>query len=121
MAATMALATQHEVTLTPAVKKKLLTKLRVYQELATQVKTLQAAMAKGRDEIDVLREETGEKSLSLDGFKATLVEPVRSKLIPKKLLAQGVTWAMIEAATEIKPGKAYCKISCPGDSDKDED
>jgi hypothetical protein len=117
MALTTAIATQHEVVLKPALKKKLLTKLKMYQELALQLATIKGAMAKGRDDIDALREETGEKSLAIEGFKATLVEPIRSKLEPKKLLAQGVTLAMLELATVVKPGKPYLKVTCPGDSE----
>lgn len=114
MAITTAVAPQHTVKLSPALKKKLLTECRIYVVLNAEAKVIEVAKVKARGVIDGLREQTGEKALDVDGYKVTLIEPVTSKLDRVKLLAAGVTESQLEMGTVTCPGKAYVKVSPPG-------
>ena len=117
LGATVTATTTTEVKLRPALRRKLLTELRAYATIDEQMKVLQHAKDKRKDTIGKIREEVGEQSISLEGFKVTLVAPVRSTLNKLKLIAQGVTVAMIEAATDIVPGKAYERITLPNEKE----
>lgn len=55
----------------------------------------------------------GETHVSVDGVPLAWVCPTTSKLDQKKLIAQGVTFAQIEAATTISPGTPYLRITLP--------
>jgi hypothetical protein len=68
-----------------------------------------------RDSIGKLREETGEQSISLNGFIVTEIRGTITTLDKKKLIAQGVTVAQIEAATITRPKRSYEKITLPGE------
>ena len=118
---TATVTTTRELVLKPTVRRKLLTELKTYQELKGQLDAIKSAMDKHKGVIGKLREETGEQSIKIDGFSVTLVAPVRSTLDKQKLIAQGVTMAQIEAATIVKPGAAYEKISLPGNGRDEED
>lgn len=114
---TTAIETKTELKLAPTIRRRLLTELAVYARLDEQLKALELAKSKQKGKIDTLREEVGVDSLTIDGYKVTVVAPTRSKLEPKKLIALGVSQAMIEEATVVVPGKAYLKISLPGERD----
>lgn len=111
--------TTREVTLKPQVRRKLLNELRAYQELKQQYKAIEMAMDKHKDAIGALREQTGETSIALEGFKVTQVTQTRSTLDRKLLLEQGVTMGQIENATVTKPGRPYTKVTVPGDKEYD--
>lgn len=111
---TVEATTTHEIKLAPAIKRKLLTELKAYEALKLQIKALEHAADKRKATIGKLRDETGEQSLSIDGFTTTLVSGVRESLDKQKLIAQGVTTAQIEAATVLKPIECYEKITLPG-------
>lgn len=111
--------TKEEVKLKPALKAKLSKRLRVYGELRTQLKAIEAAMDKEKAEIGKLREEVGVTSLKLDGYSVTQVTSLRSTLDKKKLIEMGVTVDMLNEATTTKPGRPYIKVTCPGDRTDD--
>lgn len=113
--------TTHELRLAPQVKRRLLTSLRVYGELNQQLKAIKLAMSKAKGNVKTALVDSGESSISLDGYKATYVSPTRSHLDKQKLIAQGVTIAMLEMATVTKPGKSYVKISTPSGDEDDEE
>lgn len=121
MNATVTATTTQTIKLKPTVRKKLLASLKIYSELRTQIKALEHALDKHKDIVSQLREETGEQSLSLEGYTVTLVAPLRSKLEPAKLIALGVSMETIQAATTVKPTKAYVKISVPGEQSREEE
>ena len=116
---TITATTTHEIKLSPTIRRKLLTKLKTYAELRLQVKVLEAAMDKQKTEIGALRDETGEQSIELDGFKVTLVAGVRKKFNPKKYVALGGDLDLYNQAVEEKLNRPYEKISCPGDVEKE--
>ena len=115
LATTVTTTTKEEVKIKPILRTRLLKRLRVYGELRTQLKAIEAAMDKEKTEIGKIREEVGVTSLSLNGYKITQVSPLRSTLDKQKLIAMGVTTDMLEEATVTKPGRPYEKVTCPGD------
>lgn len=121
MALTTTTTVTKEVKLDARLKRRLLTEFRTYAELKQQADALKAAMDKHKDSIAKLREETGEMSISLEGFKTSRVQPTRSVLNKKKLVELGCAVAWIEEATETKPTKAYEKVTVPGGRDEEEE
>jgi hypothetical protein len=107
------------VILKPALKSKLLKRLKLYAELRAQSKAIELAMDKEKAEIGALREEAGVDKLAIEGFSVAYVTNLRSTLSKPKLIAMGVTMEMIEDATEVKPGKPYTKVTCPGQKEYD--
>lgn len=118
---TATVSTTKEITIKPALRTKLLKEFRLYAALRDQLKAIESAMDKHKANIGKIRDETGEQSLNVDGFKVTLVAPIRSSLDKAKLIAQGVTIAQIENATVHKPGRAYEKLTLPGQQEREED
>ena len=101
------------VELSPQLKRQLLNECRAYQNLKGQLDELEAALVNKKVNIGRLREKSGEKSLELEGFKISLVEPVRKELDRKKFVELGGSLAMLENATVSRPTKSYEKISLP--------
>ena len=102
------------VTLKPTLRRKLVTELKAYAELKVQLAALEHALKKHKTAIEECVFESGETSLTVDGFKATMVAPVTSRLDKQRLVALGVTTAMIEEATITTPGRPYLKVTIPG-------
>jgi hypothetical protein len=101
------------VELSPQLKRQLLNELKAYQGLHAQREALELALANKKANIGKLRERSGEKSLELEGYKISLVEPVRKELDRKKFVELGGSLAMLENATVSRPTKSYEKISLP--------
>lgn len=119
MALTATTTVTREIRIEPRLKRKLLTEFRAYAELKAQADAIKMAMDKHKAAIGRLREETGEQSLAIEGFKASYVQPVRSVLNHKKLIELGCAASWIEEATETKPSKAYEKVTIPGSGEED--
>lgn len=107
------------VELKPTVRRKLLTELQAYHDLKERRDAIEAAMDEHKANIGSIREATGEKAILLEGFKITRVEPTRKTLNHAKLIELGCAAAWIEEATESKPTKAYDKVTCPGEIEKE--
>lgn len=114
-------STTKEITLKPALKRKLMTELRAYAAIKEQLKTLEHAADKHKDVIGKLREETGEQSLAIEGFKVTQVAPIRKKFNAKKFILIGGDISLFNEAHEDVPGKPFEKITLPGSKDRDEE
>ena len=107
-----------EVQLKPSVRRKLIAELNSYQELKNQLTEIQKALDTHKVNIEGIRESVGEQSISISGFKVSLVSPVRSSLDKKALLEAGVSMAQLEAGTVTKPVKPYTKVSTPGEVER---
>jgi hypothetical protein len=108
-----------EVKLSARVTRRLLTELSAYQGLKMQLDSIRAAMDGHKANIEMLRAETDESSIELDGFRITLVQPAgRASLDKKKLLEAGVTMSQLESGTVVKAVKPYTKISIPGEVER---
>jgi cell division protein FtsB len=106
--------TTTKVKIAPKLKVKLLTKFTEYQQLKAKLDATKARMDELKGEIADLREDTGEKSLELDGFKTQVIESTTTKYDEKKFIADGGDIAVYKGALKIVPKKAYEKISLPG-------
>lgn len=120
MTTTATVTTTKEIKLAAGIRRKMLTELKAYAEIKEQIKALEHAAKRHKAALDEMREKTGEKSIALEGFKITLVEPVRTYLDKEALITAGVTIAQIEEATITRPGRAYTKVTVPGDSEDSE-
>ncbi len=107
-----------EVKLKPSLKRKLLNELTAYAALHAQLKSIEAQMAVHKTTLEECVIESGEQSLELEGFKATMVFPVRSKLDKMLFVQQGGTLAQLENATVSTPSKHYLLISLPGQKER---
>jgi hypothetical protein len=114
MALTVSAVTTTEVQIKPALKRKLLTELKAFAELKSQLDAIEGAMAMHKATIGRIQEETGEVSLAIEGFKISLVSPTRSTLDKKLLLLNGVSMGQIENSTVTKATKPYVKVTVPG-------
>ena len=111
--------TTTEVTIKPAIKRKLRNELQVYGELKAQRDAIDLAMESHRKNVGAILVEAEEQSLTLEGVgKATMVFPVRKTLDKKLFVAQGGTLTQLENASPAKPGRPYVKISLPGEKEE---
>lgn len=111
---TVTVSTTREVKLEAATRRKLMTELKTYQNLHAQKKALELAMDKIKAKVGVIRAETGEQSLELDGFKVTLVAPTRKKFNPKTFVKLGGDIDIYNQANEESLVTPYEKITLPG-------
>lgn len=121
LTASVTTTTTHQLVLKPTLKKKLLLALRTYVELRAERKALKLAQIKQAKIVEDIQVEVGESSLVVEGFKSTMVAPNRHQLNKKKFVALGGNLEILEAAMESKPGKAYPKITAPGEQDDDDE
>lgn len=107
-----------EIELKPALKRKLLAELAVYQGIAAQLEALEAKKDASKALLGELVIESGEEKLSIEGFKTAMVFPVRKKLNKKLFVQQGGTLAQLENATESTPSSPYLLVTCPGQKER---
>lgn len=110
--------TTEEVLLTTKQRHKLLQELKIYQELKQQRDAIELAMEKHKTAIGAIRDETGEMSLSVDGFKTTLVAGSRKKFDPKKYVTLGGDLDLYNRSVKTTPVKPFEKITCPGEKEE---
>ncbi len=111
---TVTVSTTQEVKIAPQTRTKLLKKLRAYQELSHQIKALEHAKDKIKDEVDEMRAETGQQSMALEGFTITQVAGVRKVFDKKAFVQAGGDLQVYENAHVLVPSKPYAKITTPG-------
>lgn len=109
-----------QVQIKPALKRRLMTELVAYTQLAGKRKAIDAEMKKHTAAVEAIQTELGESKLEVDGYKATLVAPVRQVLDKKRFVALGGRLDLLEKATSGVPSKAYVKISAPGEKGEDD-
>lgn len=103
-----------QVKLSPKLKRELQTTLKDYAGHHTNAKLYEGKAKACRGRVEEIMEEAGETALEVDGFKATLIAPVRKTLNIKKLIAKGVSMDIIDACYDETPGTAYVKVTVPG-------
>ena len=118
--ATITATTTHQIKLSPSIKTKLLTALRTYVELAAQKKVIEHAQKLLRKTIEAIQVEVGESSLEIDGFKSTIVAPIRKTLDKKRFVALGGDLDILERSYVEQPGTSYVKITSPTGSNDDD-
>lgn len=112
--------TTHQLMLKPTLKKKLLTALRTYVELGLQKKAIEFARSKQSKIVEEIQVELGESSLDIEGFKSTIVAPIRKVFDKKLFVALGGNLDLYERAMVATPGTPYMKITPPGNGHEDE-
>lgn len=99
-----------EVELNTAIKEHLIGTLDTIKELVFQVEAINHQIDIEYLTVQSILEDAGVKKLNVNGTPISIVEGTTSRLDKKKLIAQGITQAMIEAATTTKPKKPYLLI-----------
>mgnify|MGYP001573967162 FL=1 len=112
--ASVTATTTHQLKLAPQLKRKLLLALKTYTELAAQAKVLALAKKKQSGIVEEIQTELGESSIDIDGYKSTIVAPIRKVLDRKRFVALGGDLAILDQAMIDTPSKAYPKITAPG-------
>ena len=118
---TVTALTTHQLALSPQIKRKLLLALRTYTELSAQAKALQLAKHKQSKIVEDIQTELGESHIEIEGFKATVVAPIRHTLDKKRFVALGGDLDILERAMVDQSGKAYVKITAPNIADDNDD
>lgn len=121
IAQTVTVSTTQEITIKPSLRTKLLKELRQYAALKATLDETQGKMDAIKAKVGDLRDDTGEQSVSLEGFTVTLVAPTRKKFNPKLFVSNGGDLAIYNQSVEEKPTKSYEKITCPGDTPRREE
>ena len=121
LATTVTATTSHELQLSPAIRRRLVMQLREYQELAVQRTRIDEAMTNCRTVVAEIQTELEESSVEIEGFKSTLVAPMKSVFDKKKFVRLGGRLDLIEAATSKVPGRVYVRITPPGAADTSEE
>lgn len=97
-------------TIEPALQQQLHAALSQYTGLLEQITLLEELASAEKAKIRAILEEAGTDKTSQDGYHIALVRGTTSSLDKKRLLAQGVTEAMIAAATVTKPKQPYITV-----------
>ena len=121
LATTITATTSHELQLSPAIRRRLMTQLRSYQELATKHAAIEKDMAICREKVSEIQTELDESSIEIEGFHSTVVAPMKSVFDKKVYVRLGGRLDLIEAATSKVPGKVYVRITPPGVADASEE
>jgi hypothetical protein len=117
--ATVQAKTTTTVKIMPSVRRRLMIELKGYQADKAAEKAAKARVDKRKGKIGAIREEIGEDSIEIEGFKVTQVRGTTTKINEAKLVELGCALAWIEEAKETKPKKPYEKVTLPGESDKE--
>ena len=120
-AATVTTTTTEQIKLTPKQKVRLRRALQTYAELHMQEKVAKLAKAKQVAEVRAVREEIGVEGLEFEGFKTTNVPNLRDFFDKQRFVELGGSLETYNNAVVKKPGKAYEKVTCPGDKNGHED
>lgn len=122
MALRQEVKTEQTTELSPKLRQSLQAGLTLYAKLAEQKKALKAKMDALTEQLGALRDEAEEMSVSLEGYgTVTLVAGEYSKFNPKLFVSLGGELSVYKAAVELKPKKAYTKVTVAGVADDAED
>lgn len=111
-----------EIKLAPALRTKLQNRLRVFADVKAKFDAAKAALDREKRVLGGLREQTGEQSLTLDGYGTiTEVRGTSKKLDKKLFVAIGGSLAQLEEATVTTPKRPYDLITLPGDERDDDE
>ena len=109
-----------ELEIEPVLKASIRKNLRLYASLKGQLDAAKEAVDAQLAHLEMLREQTGAKSVWLDGYgRITQVDGgTSSSLNWKKLFALGVTPAMKALATVTKPKRGHTLVTLPGEREE---
>lgn len=106
--------TKEELSLKPALRRKLELKLQEYAGLAAAKEEIVTATDDMKAEIEVIREELGLKSFGFLGFNVSRREDTMTYIDLDMAVSEGwLSQAQREEITKTKPKKAFTQITCP--------
>lgn len=108
--ARIAVTTEQQVTLDPALSARVSAILSTYHELKAQADLLYEIMDGESQKIRALMEGAGHEKIEIDGTPCTIVRGTSSKLDKVKFVQLGGSLAQLENATTSKPKKVYLRI-----------
>jgi hypothetical protein len=106
-----------EVEIAPEVQAHLAGVLSTYTDLKMQIDALTSQLDTEKAVIKLILEDAGVDSVKAFGYSLSIVKGTTSTLDKAKLKAQGVTEAMLLAATTVKPKKPYLSVRGSDDSE----
>jgi hypothetical protein len=107
------LSQRTEASLTDMQRLQVMVTAAAYLRLQQEIKRLERQAETKLAELEALRDATGQSTVDVDGYRLTRIHGTRSVLSEEKLIAQGVTTAMLQNATETKPNRPYTKVTGP--------
>jgi hypothetical protein len=108
------------VELAPELRQRLHASLSQYTGLCEQIELLQQLADAEKEQIQAILEEGDVSKIEHEGYNLAIVRGTSSSLDKKRLVALGVSEALIQQATTIKPKKPYVMIRKAGESAGDE-
>lgn len=106
--------TTQEVSLKPAIQKKLRTSLTEIANLSSTIKEMQAELDAQKAIVEAIRAETGLTSFNYEGYTVTEVRGTTTYVDIQWLIDEGiVSPSQKEMATKVKPKKPYTLVTCP--------
>jgi len=101
--------------LSPELQQRLHASLTQYTGLCEQIALLEQLADAEKQQIQAVLEEGGIERTAHNGYTVSIVRGTSSSLDKKKLVALGVTEAMLQQATTIKPKKPYVMVRKAGE------
>lgn len=106
-----------KIEIAPELQARLSALLCTYAHLKIQLEAVQTQVDIEKAALKQILEEIGTDSVASDGYHLNIIKGTTSTLNKLKLLAEGVTLAMLEAATVTRPKKPYLSIRGGDDAD----
>ena len=128
MSANITISTTQQARISPKVERKLLTELRGYGSIATEIKALDAVKREHSDAVLYLSLEgvEGDK-FEIEGYKVAVVKGAKNRKLStdkliKRLVKDGkysvkAAQAVLEDCTEDVPKKDHVRITVPGEGE----
>lgn len=104
-----------DVVLTPIQQARLHASMSQIAGLKDQIALLDEAITEEKVKLTALLAEASAEKLTAAGYTVRIVRGVSTSLDKKKLIAQGITVAQIEAATTHRPKKPYLDVRRVGE------
>lgn len=117
---TMQQTVDQQPELAPELRETLQTALNSYLAYQEQIKMLKALQDDAGKDLQAVLEDAGVGSYKVPEATITIIRGTNSRLDKKKLYAQGITVAQVEAATTRTPKKPYVKVTRAGEKDTDD-
>lgn len=106
-----------EVQLTLKQRNELLVQFREYQKTKRELDALQEKLDNLKVKIAAVRDDVGVESIGLQGFKTTLVAPLRSTFNKEKFILEGGDLSIYNRSVELRPTKSYELITLPSEEE----
>jgi hypothetical protein len=110
------LETHTAASLTPELEARLHSALTQYAGIREQIAMLEEVADEEKAKMQAILDEAGADKTTQDGYHVAIVRGTSSSLDKKRLIALGVSEAMIQQATVIKPKRPYLSVRKAGEN-----